>query len=86
LCCHGIVISCKNKKIKEGKTMWTDAHSHLTDNRWGTRVEEILNYSKSCGISRWVQGGISPSEWEKQKNLKSRFSAAIPGQRFLRLD
>lgn len=56
--------------------MWTDAHSHLSDKRLENRLDNLLNYSKLCGISRWVQGGISPQDWEKQVGLKKQY----PGQ------
>ncbi len=56
--------------------MWTDAHCHLSDLRLENTIESLLKQSNSLGISKWVQGGVSPEDWQNQLSLKARF----PGQ------
>lgn len=48
---------------------WIDAHAHFTDDRLEKELPALLAALAQAGISRFVLGGIDPSEWEKQKRL-----------------
>ena len=57
--------------------MYIDAHSHWSDPRWNLSDEEIqtnIQKAKEKSISFFLQGGVSPTEWQKQKRLKQMFS------------
>ncbi len=51
---------------------YSDSHSHLSDPRLETEVESMLARAKARGITQFLQGGVGPEDWERQKNLKSR--------------
>lgn len=57
---------------------WIDAHAHFTDDRIEQNLPEILSVLSRAGISRFILGGIDPSEWEKQKEISRKF----PGKFF----
>jgi TatD DNase family protein len=50
-----------------------DAHSHLSDPRLETEVESMIARARARGITQFLQGGVGPEDWERQKNLKGRF-------------
>jgi TatD DNase family protein len=56
---------------------WTDSHCHLADERIATSVDSIIERSKTAGINRWVQGGIDPADWKRQRDLRDRFGEGI---------
>lgn len=49
-----------------------DSHSHLSDPRIQTEVESMIAKAKSKGITQFLQGGVGPEDWERQKQLKVR--------------
>lgn len=49
---------------------FVDAHSHLSDPRIETEVETFIANAKSRGITRFLQGGVGPEDWERQRKLK----------------
>ncbi len=56
--------------------MFVDAHSHWSDSRWNLTLEELqknLAVAISHDVSYFLQGGVNPDEWEKQKNLKKLY-------------
>jgi len=57
--------------------MWIDAHSHLADQRWADQLDEVVAQARAAGVSGWVQGGVSPSEWERQLRLRDRLGGGI---------
>ena len=55
--------------------MYIDSHSHWSDPRWNLDSEEISRRLKEAvekKITFFLQGGVSPNEWEKQKLLKQK--------------
>lgn len=57
--------------------MWIDAHSHLADEHWADRLDDVVAKARATGVSGWVQGGVSPSQWERQLRLRDRFGSSI---------
>ncbi len=56
--------------------MFIDAHSHWSDSRWNLDQGEIqknLNLAAVEQISFFLQGGVNPADWQKQKILKKNF-------------
>lgn len=56
--------------------MFIDSHSHWSDPRWNTTTEEIAKNvldAASQNISYFLQGGVDPAEWLKQKNIKKLY-------------
>ncbi len=60
---------------------WADAHAHLADERWevqGPQVQdEGIAEALQKGIGFFLQGGVDPADWIRQKNLKSRHPQRI---------
>lgn len=51
---------------------WIDSHNHLSDPRLDQRREEMIAQAESHGIQYFLQGGIGPEDWERQKVLKQK--------------
>lgn len=49
---------------------WIDGHCHLADPRLAARLGQVLAASREAGIDAWVQGGVSPEDWDRQLELK----------------
>jgi TatD DNase family protein len=49
-----------------------DSHSHLSDPRIETSVEEMIAQAKAHQIHQFLQGGVGPEDWERQKLLKKK--------------
>ncbi len=49
-----------------------DSHSHLSDLRIESEVEDMISRAKALGIEQFLQGGVGPEDWERQKQLKVR--------------
>lgn len=58
--------------------MWIDAHCHLSDERVFSNITCILQDCEAVGITRFILGGVDPSEWARQTELDARF----PGRFF----
>lgn len=57
--------------------MYIDSHSHWSDPRWNKSLEEIkthLDKALAKNITFFLQGGVNPTEWQAQKELKKNFS------------
>ncbi len=53
--------------------MFIDSHSHWSDPRWNLTPEELKNNLSEAvaqNISFFLQGGVDPIEWVKQKKIK----------------
>ena len=69
------------KLLSEVETLWSllmyiDSHSHWSDPRWNQTEDDLkilLRKSIDKKISFFLQGGVSPSEWQKQKEIKKLF-------------
>jgi TatD DNase family protein len=54
-----------------------DGHCHLADPRFSKDLEKVLEASRLLGIKAWIQGGVEPSEWASQLELKARFGESV---------
>src|SRR5947199_39985 len=57
--------------------MWIDSHCHLADARFAPDLEEALGEAQKQGIGGWLQGGIDPEDWARQRKIKERFGDKI---------
>lgn len=55
-----------------GFGFWTDAHGHLADTRWEGQQDEIINEARGRGIHFFMQGGVGPEDWQRQRALHAR--------------
>lgn len=65
---------------KEYKEYYIDAHCHLADPRMSSDealFQKILSRSQKLGVTRWIQGGVDPSDWDRQEHLASRLPNQI---------
>lgn len=53
-----------------------DAHCHLADPRLAARLEASVARARSLGLEVWVQGGVSPEDWDRQDALAARLGPA----------
>ncbi|HUP56638.1 MAG TPA: TatD family hydrolase [Bdellovibrionota bacterium] len=51
---------------------WIDGHCHLSDPRLENRIEQVVHESRLAGVDGWVQGGVSPEDWDRQERLSAR--------------
>lgn len=58
------------------KNQWIDAHCHLADERFSNQVDEVIKEAESLGITFFMQGGVGPEDWQRQRDLSRRY----PGQ------
>ncbi len=49
-----------------------DSHCHLSDLRLESEVETMIERARSRGITRFLQGGVGPEDWQRQRELKAR--------------
>ncbi len=56
---------------------WVDSHCHLADPRYDAQLEAVLARSREAGVTRWIQGGIDPEDWDKQRKLKKSHGDGI---------
>ncbi len=59
----------KNDKSFPG---YIDSHSHLSDPRVQTEVESMIRHAKEKGITQFLQGGVGPEDWQRQRMLKAK--------------
>jgi TatD DNase family protein len=48
---------------------YIDAHSHLTDPRSREHLGSWLQKARELNIQEFIQGGVDPQEWQRQKEL-----------------
>lgn len=56
--------------------MFIDAHSHWSDPRWNLNPLEIQNNLSAAAkekIHFFLQGGVDPTDWQKQKELQKSY-------------
>jgi TatD DNase family protein len=59
-------------------TTWIDAHCHLADPRYSfTALNDIIARSKKAQISSWIQGGVSPLDWDRQQVIQNRYGSNV---------
>lgn len=55
-----------------------DAHAHLADPRVSeSELAAWMSEARAQGITRWVLGGVSPEDWERQKELRKKYPEAF---------
>ncbi len=57
--------------------MWTDAHCHLADPRLYDDARAVVARSRAAGVDAWVQGGVSPEDWDRQRRLRDWVGAGF---------
>lgn len=50
---------------------WYDGHAHLADPRLAPVLGGLLAAAQKAGIGGWVQGGVEPEDWRRQRALKA---------------
>lgn len=56
---------------------WVDAHGHLADPRWEGQVDNIISLARARGLSFFMQGGVDPEDWQRQRLLKQTYPQNI---------
>jgi len=56
---------------------WIDAHSHLADLRFHD-LKGALKKAHDLGITHYLQGGVGPEDWERQKLLAQTEPGILP--------
>jgi TatD DNase family protein len=56
---------------------WIDGHCHLADFRISGQLEAILERSRAANVTAWVQGGVSPEDWDRQLLLRSQIGPGL---------
>ncbi len=59
------------------KRYLVDAHSHLADPRFGEKASEVIHQAAEKGVSFFLQGGVGPEDWQRQKLLQKQFPDKI---------
>jgi len=57
---------------------WIDAHCHLASEKFQGRLDQVIERSRQVGVTGWIQGGIDPQDWLRQKQLRTKY-----GKRFI---
>lgn len=60
-----------------GFGFWIDAHDHLADPRWEGQQDLIIQEARAKGIHFFMQGGVGPEDWQRQKALKALYPQHI---------
>lgn len=58
-------------------SFYIDAHCHLADPRLDSIRNDLLDRSRRAGVRAWIQGGVGPEDWERQKELKKQFPGEV---------
>jgi TatD DNase family protein len=53
--------------------MYWDVHCHLTDQRWGAELDDVLREATARGIRGFGMGGYEPEEWQRQLDLQQQY-------------
>lgn len=59
------------------KTPYLDAHCHLADPRLSASLAGVLERARLQNIGGFLQGGVGPEDWGRQRELARRFPAQI---------
>lgn len=60
--------------VIDNKPMYIDAHSHWADPRiLDSEIPDLLKKSAQHNISLFLQGGINPTDWTRQIELKNKY-------------
>ncbi|MCA9519392.1 MAG: TatD family hydrolase [Myxococcales bacterium] len=50
-----------------------DAHCHLADPRVESQLEPMLARARAVGVNEFVQAGVDPEDWRRQRALAARY-------------
>lgn len=56
---------------------WIDAHCHLASPKLSRSLPKVIERSQQVGVTGWIQGGIEPSDWNRQKLLKVQYGPRL---------
>jgi len=56
---------------------WIDAHCHLADQRMDQTRDEIIREAERLGITFFMQGGVGPDDWQRQRDLAQTYAGKI---------
>lgn len=56
---------------------WIDAHAHLADQRWQDKVDDAIMDARQLGVGFFMQGGVGPEDWQRQRALKAKYHQHI---------
>ena len=60
-------------QIESMSAAWIDSHSHLADPRLDQRREAMIKSARDQGIAYFLQGGVGPEDWQRQKELNQKY-------------
>ncbi len=56
---------------------WIDAHCHLADPRLRAELPAVRERSLAAGVTAWVQGGVCPDDWQRQRELRAAWGDGV---------
>jgi len=56
---------------------WIDAHCHLADPRLQDSLPEVVREAESLGIHFFMQGGVGPDDWQRQREIAVQYPGKI---------
>jgi len=59
------------------KNQWIDAHCHLADERFNNQIDEVINEAERLGIHFFMQGGVGPEDWQRQRELSKKYPGKL---------
>ncbi|MGZ3796584.1 MAG: TatD family hydrolase [Pseudobdellovibrionaceae bacterium] len=59
------------------KNQWIDAHCHLADKRLELQIKEVIAEAQKRGIGFFMQGGVGPEDWQRQRDLSRLYPGRI---------
>ncbi len=57
--------------------LWVDSHCHLADPRWDQSRAVMVAEARRQGLGFFMQGGVSPTDWRRQIELKKEFPIGV---------
>jgi TatD DNase family protein len=59
------------------KNQWIDAHCHLADERFNNQIDEVISEAERLGIHFFMQGGVGPEDWQRQRELSKKYPGKL---------
>jgi TatD DNase family protein len=53
--------------------VFIDTHCHLDDESFASDISDVVDRSRSLGVTRWINVGFNPDRWTSCVDLASRF-------------
>ncbi len=64
-------------EVSEAGALYIDSHCHLADPRWAAELGQVLERASDAGVGRFLQGGVDPEDWERQRELVRRYPGRV---------